>query len=36
VPNDERVEGSGVVIVVVFVILFWLLRALFSAADQSK
>lgn len=34
--KNEEDDHSGLVIVVVFVILVWVLRALFSAADQSK
>lgn len=29
-------EGAGIAIVAVFLLLFWVLKALFQAADQSK
>jgi len=36
--SDETAgdDSAGIAIVVVFVVLVWVLRALFSAADQSK
>lgn len=35
-PPSEDDEGAGLAIVLVFLVLFWVLRALFKAADQSK
>lgn len=34
--KNEEDDHAGIAIVVVLVILVWVLRALFSAADQSK
>lgn len=34
--DADDCEGAGIAIIAVFLILFWVLRALFQAADQSK
>lgn len=34
--SDESDNTAGLLTVMVFVLIVWVLRALFSAADQSK
>lgn len=34
--SDESDNSAGILTVLAFVLIVWVLRALFSAADQSK
>jgi hypothetical protein len=34
--EDEEANGSGLLVILGFVLILYVLRALFSAADQSK
>lgn len=34
--DEDEGSGAGLVIVLAFLVILWLLRALFLAADQSK
>lgn len=35
-PEDEQANNSGLLVLLGFVLIIWVLRALFSAADQTK
>jgi hypothetical protein len=34
--DDQHGNSAGLLVIAVFVLILWVLRALFSAADQSK
>jgi hypothetical protein len=35
-PQDEEANSAGILTIIVFVIIVYVLRAVFSAADQTK